>query len=257
MKPGTSPKSSVPFRPGAAQLLLMDLTTKLVLLLALAKAPRVSELRLLNPRTIQWLLDGACIQGNDPAKTQRDGAPRVFFVPTLPNNVALCPVDCLKQCIKTTGMMRTTDQQKERLLLTTVRPHTSATADTVSHWLKMALKKASVNTNHFKAHSACGAATTAAVTAGVTMADILAAADWRGESTFLTRYYRPHPLANFGRSVLSSGTGTLVRKSSRNCAVLLDILKLRHKHLSFASSRVISELLFLLCTLSLAVPMVR
>ena len=118
-------------------------------------------------------------------------------MPTLPSNVAFYPVECLKQYIKTTNTMRTTDQQKERLFLTTVQPHTPATTDTVSRWLKKALKKAGVNTNHFKAHSARGAATTAAVTAGVTMADILAAADWRGESTFLTRYYRPHPLAKF------------------------------------------------------------
>ena len=99
----------------------MDLTTKLVLLMALAKAPRVSELRSLNPRTVQWLPDGACIQGNDPAKTQRGGAPRVFFVPTLPNNVALCPVVCLKQYIKTTDTLRITDQQKERLFSAAVR----------------------------------------------------------------------------------------------------------------------------------------
>ena len=174
----------------------MDLTTKLVLLLAPAKAPRVSELRSLNPRSVQWLWDGACIriQGNDLVKTQRGGAPRVFFVPTLPNNVALCPVECLKQYIKTTDTLRTKDQQKERLFLTTVRPHTSDHRHCGS-LAEDGPEEGRRQHQPFKAHSAHGAATTAAVTAGVTMA---AEAGWRGESTFLTHCYRSHPLVNFG-----------------------------------------------------------
>ena len=158
---------SIPTWGNNTQLSLMDLTTKLVLLLALAKAPRVGELQSLNPRTIQWLPDGACNQGNDPAKTQQGIVPRVFFVPTLPNNVGLCPVECLRHHIQTTDMLRTMDRQKERLFLIGIRPHTPATRETVSRWLKEALKKAGIITNHFKAHSARGAATTAAVTARV------------------------------------------------------------------------------------------
>ena len=136
---------SIPTWGNNAQLSLMNLTTNLGLLLALAKAPRVSELQSWNPRTVQWLPDGAGIQGNDPAKTQRGGSPRVFFVPALPGNVAFYLVECLKQYIKMTNTMRTTDQQKERLFLATVQPHTPVTTDTVSRWLKMALKKAGVN----------------------------------------------------------------------------------------------------------------
>ena len=60
---------SIPTWGNNAQQSLMNLTTKLVLLLALAKAPKVSELHSWNPPTVQWLPDLACIQGNDPAKT--------------------------------------------------------------------------------------------------------------------------------------------------------------------------------------------
>jgi len=53
-----------------------------------------------------------------------------------------------------------------------------------------------------------GASTSAGAGAGVTMNDIMQAADWSTESVFRRFYYRPSHDASYGRTVQSSsGTG--------------------------------------------------
>ena len=55
----------------------------------------------------------------------------------------------------------------------------------------MAKVPAGIDRGTFKANSVRGAATSAAANAGVTMSDILKAADWRSESVFTRFYYKP------------------------------------------------------------------
>ena len=68
-------------------------------------------------------------------------------------------------------------------------------AATIGHWLKKVMERAGIDTTIFSAHSTRGAATSKAKAAGVSIPDILKAADWSRPSTFSRFYHRPVPLA--------------------------------------------------------------
>ena len=74
-------------------------------------------------------------------------------------------------------------------------------------------KEAGIDVSIFKAHSVKGASTTAPLTKGVSVADILHTADWSSDTTFRHFYYRPlgntyshkllkHDQKNVGKSML-------------------------------------------------------
>ena len=85
-----------------------------------------------------------------------------------------------------------------------VKPHKPVSSSTLARWLKSLLEKAGIDTGIFKAYSVRGAGTSAAANAGVTMADILKAADWSSESVFTKFYYKPIRSSVFGSAVLSN-----------------------------------------------------
>ena len=94
------------------------------------------------------------------------------------------------------------------MFLAVVKPHKLVASYTIACWLKDVLGKAGIDVGIFSAHSTRGASTSAAVVAGVTVADILKAADWHSEFTFRRFYYRPTHDPSFGRAVLSSFTNS-------------------------------------------------
>ena len=59
-----------------------------------------------------------------------------------------------------------------------------------------------MDTSIFKAHSVCGASSTAAAEKGVLIADILCTADWSKDSTFKRFYYRPSAGSGYAQTVL-------------------------------------------------------
>jgi len=68
------------------------------------------------------------------------------------------------------------------------------------------LTKAGIETSIFKAHSVRSAATSAAADAGVSISEIMEAADWSSASVFEKFYYRACKSSNFGHSVISSAS---------------------------------------------------
>ena len=86
-----------------------------------------------------------------------------------------------------------------RLFLAVVRPHKLVCSSTLARSLCSLMDKAGIDTNIFKAHSTWGA-----VAAGITIADILKAADWSSESVFTKFYYKPLRSGAFGEAVLSN-----------------------------------------------------
>ena len=87
-----------------------------------------------------------------------------------------------------------------RLFLSLVGKHSPVTSSTIARWLKTYLANAGVDTASFQAHSVRGAAAS-----GMTVADILTAADWSSEGTFQHFYCRPQNPSRscFGNAVLS------------------------------------------------------
>jgi len=64
--------------------------------------------------------------------------------------------------------------------------------------------EAGIDSRVFKAHSTRRAATSAALSAGISIPEIVCLADWTNETTFKKFYYRPVWNASVGCSVLSS-----------------------------------------------------
>ena len=100
--------------------------------------------------------------------------------------------------------MRSTEkvQAKPVVFLTSIKPYGPATSATVARWIKTVLSKAGIDTSIFKAHSVRGAATSTAAEAGVSIPEILEAADWSSQSTFECFYFHPSRSSSFGTTVL-------------------------------------------------------
>ena len=86
------------------------------------------------------------------------------------------------------------------------KPHNPVASCTIASWLKETLRLAGLDESIFSGHSVRGASMSAAAGAGVTMTDIMQAADWSTESVFRRFYYRPSHDASYGRTVLSYTT---------------------------------------------------
>ena len=73
----------------------------------------------------------------------------------------------------------------------------------------MCLQEAGINTDTFKAHSIRGAAGSSAAWSGVTIMDILNAADWSSETTFQQFYHQEmQDRSTLGSAVLSSASSS-------------------------------------------------
>ena len=81
-------------------------------------------------------------------------------------------------------------------------------SSTIARWLKVCLKNAGVDTSKFQADSIRTAATTKACLFGLTVEDILKAADWSSQGVFQKFYYKPMYSLAFGSSVLAKSTST-------------------------------------------------
>ena len=106
----------------------------------------------------------------------------------------MCPIECLREYEKRTEALRPNVSDanvSNKLFLSYIRPHRPVSSSTLARWMKETLNAAEVDTSIFKAQSSWGAATTAAVEAGISLPQILTLADWSGPSTFNKFYYRP------------------------------------------------------------------
>ncbi len=162
---------------------------------------RSSDLAQLDLCFRRYLPEGVCFQSSGLAKQDRPGKVRTeFFFPKFDQKSIVCPVTTLKAA---TSGVRTSDGE-QKLLLAVVKPHKPIAPSSVARWLKMALQKSGVNISIFKGHSTRAASATAAVSAGITVAEILQAADWSSEGIFQKFYYKPSRDVSFGTAVLST-----------------------------------------------------
>ena len=186
---------------------LQELSWKMVMLMALTRPSRSADLAMLDLQSRRLTPEGVTLQATGLSKQSRPNhSSSEFFFPAFEHNPRLCPKETFKVYEKKTESLRKDDDQKQCLFLAVIKPHKPVSPSTIARWMVSLLKKAGIDTNIFKAHSTRGAATTAAANKGVTMSDILKAADWSSESVFKRFYYKPTRSSNFGRSVLSKQT---------------------------------------------------
>ena len=188
------------------QLPLKKLSRKLAFLLAITSAERGSELVAHDLRFKRFHPEGVSFNLPELTKGVRVGKPlKTSFYSSFPENKLLCPCSCLKEYeLRTQAFRPESISEPNKLFLSVNKPHKPVGSATLSQWVKKCLLEAGIDSQVFKAHSKRGAATSAALRAGISIPEIVRLADWTKGTTFKTFCYRPLWNACVGRSVLFS-----------------------------------------------------
>ena len=186
-------------------LALKDLSSKLLVLMALTSASHVSELQALDLRFRFYKPNRVLIKLATLTKKQQPGALlKEFFFTSFSEDTNLCVVQCLKHYKTRTEPFRVTSpDQASPLFLSHIQPHKPVMAQRLAHWTKDLLKE---DANIFKVHSVRGTSTSTAMDRGVSLSDILSTADWSRDTTFKRFYYRPSTDDTFVTNVLRKST---------------------------------------------------
>ena len=193
-------------RPDNSTLTFQELTHKLAMLMALANADRCSDLAALDLSFRSFQNGGVKFSIPSLTKTRREGPPIEAFYPEFSADPRLCPVQTLICYEQVSKELRRDMGSRDPLFIATRRPHKLVKACTIGHWLKTVMTKAGIDMKCFSAHSTRGAATSKAKSSGASSADILRAANWASNSTFVHFYHRPVVTSEFGHHVLTLRT---------------------------------------------------
>lgn len=184
------------------KLTLVELTEKLVVLLALATAHRKQTLHAIQVSNIIPTREGYEIKIDAKIKTTRPGAFQpLLILPRFDNKPQLCVARTLERYLAFTEELRT---DCEALFITTKKPFKRASKDTISRWIRFFLKKCGIE-DEFTPHSLRHAATSAASSKGVDTKIIKSLAGWSEKSTTFDRFYnRPivSKKSSFAKAVL-------------------------------------------------------
>ena len=181
------------------------LSIKTAMLMALTRPSRSADLSKLDIKLRTYTSKGVIFQPSHLSKQSRSSKPvKEFFFPFYAPDEYLCPVRALQVYERNTASFRSGDS-KSILFLSWIGKHEPVSSSSIARWLRICLQEAGVDTDTFKAHSVRGAACSTAAWSGVTVADILNAADWSNEGTFQQFYHREvQDTSTFGSSVLSA-----------------------------------------------------
>lgn len=182
---------------------LKQLTLKTAMLCSLVCAQREQTLCLLDLNYTVDLPEAIKFVISECHKTSRPGKTLEVFLPTLPDNVNLCPKSTADEYLKHTEPLREMNGgYTSKVFVSYVKPHKQITTSTLAQWIKKVLKLSGVDTTVFKAHSVRGAATSALYSRGANVHDILQITNWFNEKTFQKFYNRSNSREIIGRLVL-------------------------------------------------------
>ena len=176
---------------------------KTVMLMALVRPCRSADLASLDLQSIRMKPEGVSISCHGLAKQARPGKQlKDFFFPSFAQEPALCPVQALKKyCQRTKSIRQGTTGS---VFIATTKPHKPVSSATIARWIKSTLSQAKIDTSIFKAHSVRCASTSAAAAEGISVPEILEAADWSSQTIFEKYYYRPGKKTAYGTAVLQA-----------------------------------------------------
>ena len=131
---------------------LKVLSFKLVMLLALTRPSRSSDLSSLDLRYLKLLPDGIQFNPSELAKQSRPSklmAP--FLFPAFPSDTKLCPRVTLQSYISRTESFRGTGpDRKSKLFLSYIKPHNPISSSSIARWIRFMLDLAGIDTTTFK-----------------------------------------------------------------------------------------------------------
>jgi integrase len=171
----------------ARKLTIMQLTVKLIILLALVMGQRQQGLHLIDVRNLDLKYDKVMIRYGDIMKsTKINFHQEEIVVKAYPKDKRLCPVWYLKHYLERTNTYR----ESRKLFLITQKPFGPASKETIARWLRMGLSEAGIDMNIFTPHSTRSASTSAMRKANVPLSTILKTAGWSSEKTFAKYYHK-------------------------------------------------------------------
>ena len=194
------------------QLDTKHLTLKLAMLFALVSAGRGSETSRLSMKTATRLPEGVRFKLLHHKKNLKSSEfPGTIFIPTYPENLDLCPVQCMDWYLAKTAGFRVginadiPEDDEDLLFRSMSQPLKGITSKTFSRWVTECIATSlDSSPSGSLGHSARGSATTKAFIEGhLTLKEIMDGANWRTESVFHKFYKNPDFNPNFGRSVLA------------------------------------------------------
>lgn len=179
---------------------LMNLSIKLVALLALTTGQRVQTLAAIKVSEIFLSTSGAEIRVRDKLKNSKPGVGLSLSLAKF-EKTKICVVKCLEVYIERTCKIRASDY----LLISTRSPYKQANKATISRWLKCALDLANIDTTKFSGHSFRHASTSKALNIGVPINAIYKTAGWSEKSKVFAKHYNKPILDNnvFSNSILN------------------------------------------------------
>ena len=182
---------------------LEALSKKLVMLLALATAQRAQTLWMIRTKNIVYHEDRIEIAITDRIKTtdHMKELP-ILVLPYFKDQPNICPAKTLVYYVEKTSTLR--EPGEEKLLVTSRKPHSGITKDTLSRWIKTTLTECGIDTSVFKAHSTRHASVSAAARNNASIESIFKTACWSEKSSTFARFYNRPILENefFANSVM-------------------------------------------------------
>ena len=172
-------------------LTLLQLSQKLVTLLALITGGRLQTLSLIRLSNLTENQQAIQINISDPNKTSGVNREQpTLHIPFYKEKPTLCVAMTLKKYIEVTEPLR--KQYQDLIFLTVKKPHAVPNKQTLSRWVKQMLHSAGIDTATFKPHSTRHASTSAARRLGVPLETICRTAGWSKDTAIFANFYYRH-----------------------------------------------------------------
>lgn len=185
-----------------SKLSLLRLSQKLVTLMLLLSGQRGQTMHLLKCCNIECNDEMLILRIDELLKTSGPSSHLGEIVlPAYRENKNLCVVHTYRVYLTRTMQIR----KSENLFISSQRPFTAVSRDTISRWVKIVLKEAGISPKLFGPHSTRAAATSQANFQGVPLATIIKTAGWSKDQTFRKHYNKPitrDPM--FARAILEN-----------------------------------------------------
>ena len=162
------------------------LTFKTMMLVALVTAQRGQSLHMLDVGFMTEFADGLEFVLPEHVKQSRPGyQPPSIILKAYPADRRLCVFRHMKKYLKRTKPSRGSET---RPFISVVKPFKPVSRDTISRWIRLVMRDASVDITIFKPRSTRAAATSKAKAVSVPIDEILKTAGWSSSRSF-DRYY--------------------------------------------------------------------
>ena len=166
---------------------LFQLSCKLSMLFLLLSAQRCQTLHWIELSDIKLEKDKVSIAPNHILKQSKPGKHLdIIVLKAYGKDGNLCVVKTLSEYIERTRHLRNSN----KLLISTMKPHSAVSKSTVSRWVKLVLQKAGIDPS-FGPHSTRAASTSKAKLGGIPLETIMRTAGWSSASVFARFYEKP------------------------------------------------------------------